>query len=107
MLLHPMVTVGPFCKWEIDFMTCNPTSAGGHKYIIVVVDYFTKWVEAMPTFNCKDDTSSRLFFNHVITRFGVPQQIVSDHDRHFEDAVWTEISTVLKFEHHYYSAYYP
>ena len=41
--LFPIVSVGPFMKWRIDYMTCNPASAGGHKYIIVVVDYFMKW----------------------------------------------------------------
>ena len=47
--LHPVITVSPFAKWGMDFMTCNPHSAGGHAYIIVAVDYFTKWAEAMPT----------------------------------------------------------
>ena len=41
--LHPVIVVGPFTKWGIDFMHCNPTSTRGHDYIIVVVDYFTKW----------------------------------------------------------------
>eukprot|EP00253_Pinus_taeda_P030407 PITA_30407 len=58
--LHPIVTVGPFAKWGIDYMTCNPRSAGGHGYIIVVVDYFTKWAEAMPTLS-EDVTQWRSF----------------------------------------------
>jgi hypothetical protein len=60
-LLHPVITVGPFCKWGIDFMTCNPPSSNGHKYIVVAVDYFTKWVEAMPTFNNTADTATCIF----------------------------------------------
>eukprot|EP00253_Pinus_taeda_P024847 PITA_24847 len=48
--LHPIITVGPFAKWGIDFITCNPHSAGEHAYIILAVYYFTKWAEAMPTF---------------------------------------------------------
>ena len=48
--LHPVVAVGPFAKWGIDFTTCNPPSAAGHHYIIVAVDYFMKWAEAMPTY---------------------------------------------------------
>jgi hypothetical protein len=43
-LLHPVITAGPFCKWGIDFMTCNPPSSNGHKYIVFAIDYFTKWV---------------------------------------------------------------
>jgi hypothetical protein len=71
-LLHLVITAGPFCKWGIDFMTCNPPSSNGHKYIVIVVDYFTKWAEAMPTFNNTTDTTSFFFFNHVISHFGVP-----------------------------------
>ena len=52
--LLPIVSIGPFAKWGIDFMTCNPTLTGGHGYIIVAVDYFTKWPEAMPTLNNTD-----------------------------------------------------
>jgi hypothetical protein len=49
-LLHFVVSIIPFEKWGIDFMQCNPTSVGGHDYIIVAIDYFTKWAKAMPTF---------------------------------------------------------
>ena len=60
-------------------MHCKPTSAGGNGYIIVAVDYFTKWDEAMPTYaeDCK--TVSLFLFNHVISRFGFPQSIFTDH----------------------------
>ena len=37
--LHPIIAVGPFAKWGIDFITCNPHSARGHAYIILAVDY--------------------------------------------------------------------
>eukprot|EP00253_Pinus_taeda_P005692 PITA_05692 len=43
--LHPVVTITHFGKWGIDYMMCNPHLAGGHGYIIVAVDYFTKWAE--------------------------------------------------------------
>jgi hypothetical protein len=66
-------------------MQCNPTSAGGHGYIIVVVDYFTKWVEAIPTFLNDGHTTTLFFFNHIITHFGVPHAIVIDHGSHFKN----------------------
>jgi hypothetical protein len=83
--LHPVVSVGPFANWGIDFMTCHPHSAGGHGYIIVVVDYFTKWAEAMPTFDNTGKTAMLFLFNHVIARFGVPQAIITDHSSHFRN----------------------
>ena len=49
-LLHHVILVGPFSKWGIDFMHCNPTSVGGHVYIIVFINYFTKWVEVIPAY---------------------------------------------------------
>ena len=70
--MHLVITVGPFAKWGIDFMTYNPRSSGGHGYIIVIVDYINKWVEVMPTFNNKGKTPALFFFNHVISQFGVP-----------------------------------
>ena len=70
--LHPIIVVGHFSKWGIDFMHCKPTSAEGHGYIIVAVDYFTKWAEAMPTYAEDGKTASLFLFNHVIARFGVP-----------------------------------
>jgi hypothetical protein len=106
-LLHPVITAGPFCKWGIDFMTCNPPSNNGHKYIVVAVDYFTKWAEAMPTFNNTADTAVRFFFNHVISRFGVPLQLVSDHGKHFENEIFVKLSSRLGFSHEFASPYYP
>jgi hypothetical protein len=70
--LYPIVFIGPFAKWGIDFITRNPRSVKGHGYIIVAMDYFTKWVKAMPTFDNTRKTAALFIFNHIITRFGVP-----------------------------------
>jgi len=53
-------------------MTCNTTSAGGHGYVIVAIDYFTKWAKVMPTLNNSGEMAALFFFNHVVSRFGVP-----------------------------------
>jgi hypothetical protein len=88
-------------------MTCNPPSSNGHKYIVVTIDYFTKWPEDMPTFNNTVDTIVRFFFNHVISRFGVPLQLVSDHGKHFKNEIFVELSSRLGFSHKFASPYYP
>ena len=80
-------------------MHCKPTSAGGHSYIIVAVDYFTKWAEVIPTFFEDGNTSSLFLFNNVIARFGVPQGIVTDHGSHFCNQMMVEISAKLGFRH--------
>ena len=58
-------------------MHCKPTSAGGHGYIIVAMDYFTKWAEAMPTYAEDGKISALFLFNHIIARFGVLHSIVT------------------------------
>jgi hypothetical protein len=78
-LLHPIIAIDPFSKWGIYFMQCKPTSSRGHGYIIIVIDYFTKWAEAMPTFINDGHIVALFIFNHIIARFGVPQAIVTDH----------------------------
>ena len=82
-LLHPIVIVSPFTKWGIDFMDWNPASARWHHHIIMAVDYFTKWVEAIPTIKSKSETTVHFVFNHIITRVGIPREIVTDHGRTF------------------------
>jgi len=60
----------------------------------VVIDYFMKWAEAMPTLKntANTITSFKTFFlNHVITHFGAPKQLVSYHGTHFEHGVFQEL----------------
>ena len=81
--LNLVITVGPFAKWGINYMTYNPRLARGHGYIIVVVDYFTKWAKAIPTYCVDGKMAYQFLFNHIIYRFGVPQAIVTYHGSHF------------------------
>eukprot|EP00253_Pinus_taeda_P017487 PITA_17487 len=105
--LHPVVTVGPFAKWGTDYVTCNPRSVGGHGFIIIIVDYFTKWAEAMPTLTEDGHTAAQFLFNHVISRVGVPQAIVTDHGKHFRNHMMKELTTQLGLKHDSSTPYYP
>jgi hypothetical protein len=69
--MFPIITVGPFTKWWIDYTTFNPSSARGHYYIIVAINYFTKWVEAMPMFKDDGETATLFLFNQIIVRFSI------------------------------------
>jgi hypothetical protein len=102
-----MVSIGPFAKCGIDFMTCHPHSAEGHGYIIVAVDYFMKWAEVMPTFDNTGKTATLFIFNHVIARFGVPQAIVTNHISHFRNFMMSELTKKLVLHHDNSMPYYP
>jgi hypothetical protein len=88
-------------------MTCHPHSTGGHCYIIVVVDYFTKWAKVMPTFDNTGRTATLFIFNHIIARFGVPQAIVTYHGSHFKNFMMSELTEKLGLHHESSTPYYP
>ena len=97
--LQCVIVLGPFSKWGIYFLHCKPASVGGHGYIILAFDYFTKWDEAMPTYAEDGKTATLFLLNHMIARFGVPQAIVTDHGSHFCNQMMAELSAKLGFHH--------
>jgi hypothetical protein len=100
-----IITVGPFTKWGIDYATCNPPSAREHRYIIVAVDYFTKWVEAMPTFKDDGKTTNLFLFNQIIARFNVPREISTDHGSHFQKNMMSKLTSNLGLRQEHSSPY--
>jgi hypothetical protein len=102
-----VIDVGLFTKWGIEFTTCHPASPRGHCYIIVEIDYFTKWVEAMPMFNNDGETMTLFIFNQIVARFGIPKQIVTDHGSHFQNKMMTELTLNLGLRQEHSSPYYP
>jgi hypothetical protein len=48
--LKPVVVLGPFQQWGLDFIgEIHPTSSGQHRWILTITDFFTKWIKAIPT----------------------------------------------------------
>jgi hypothetical protein len=105
--LHRVIIVGPFTKWGVDFMDCNPTLFGGHQHIIMVVDYFTKWAEAMSTVKFNGKNPTLFLFNQIIAQFGIPKEIVTDHSSHFQNEMMKDLSSKLGFKHGHSTPYYP
>jgi transposase InsO family protein len=58
-------------------------SSTGHVYILTATDYFTKWVEAIPTKKANAQVTCEFLMNHIIVRFGIPMKIVSDNASYF------------------------
>ena len=67
----------------------------GNKYVLVVTDYFTRWVEAYPLPNQEAWTVARSFVKEFICRYGVPLQVHTDQGRQFESNLFREICDVL------------
>nr|GEX36518.1 reverse transcriptase domain-containing protein [Tanacetum cinerariifolium] len=92
-------------KKAIDFMGPFPSSQG-NKYILVVVDYLSKWVEAkaLPT---NDARVVCKFLKSLFVRFGTPCAIISDRSTHFCNDQFTKIMLKYGVTHRLATAYHP
>ncbi|KAL6348737.1 hypothetical protein AAG906_029765 [Vitis piasezkii] len=82
MPLNPILIVDIFDVWGIDFMGPFPMSFG-HSYILVGVDYVSKWVEAIPCRSNDHKVVLKFLKDNIFARFGVPKAIISDGGTHF------------------------
>jgi hypothetical protein len=77
--LKPVVVSAPFQQWGLDFIgEIHPPSSGQHRWILTATDYFTKWIEAVPTRSTSHKVIIR-FLEDIISRFGCPSRIVTDN----------------------------
>ncbi|GAV72761.1 rve domain-containing protein/RVT_3 domain-containing protein [Cephalotus follicularis] len=66
----------PFAQWGMDFVGPLPMATGQRKFLIVAVDYFTKWVEAEPLATITEKNTESFVWKSIICRFGVPRTII-------------------------------
>ncbi|XP_071933992.1 uncharacterized protein [Coffea arabica] len=78
----PMIFVEIFDVWGIDFMGPFPSSFG-FLYILLAVDYVSKWVEAKATRTNDSKVVAEFVKSNIFVRFGMPRAIVSDRGTHF------------------------
>ncbi|PWA87837.1 reverse transcriptase domain-containing protein [Artemisia annua] len=94
-----------FDVWGIDFMGPFPSSRG-NKYILVAVDYLSKWVEAkaLPT---NDARVVVKFLKSLFSRFGTPRAIISDRGTHFCNDQFAKVMLKYGVTHRLSTAYHP
>ncbi|GKD71822.1 reverse transcriptase domain-containing protein [Tanacetum coccineum] len=94
-----------FDLWGIDFMGPFPSSRG-NKYILVAVDYLSKWVEAkaLPT---NDARVVVKFLKSLFARFGTPRAIISDRGTHFCNDQFAKVMSKYGVTHRLATAYHP
>ncbi|XP_059068351.1 uncharacterized protein LOC131054285 [Cryptomeria japonica] len=91
--LKPVIVEEPFRKWGIDFIgVINPSSSAGHSYVLIAIDYFTKWVEAIPVKNATSEVESSNMNLITIIRKLVEENQRSWHKALF-DALWANMIT--------------
>ncbi|GKA15437.1 reverse transcriptase domain-containing protein [Tanacetum coccineum] len=72
----------PFYQWGMDILGPLTPSRGGARFVIVAIDYFTKWVEAKPLVKITGKEMIRFVMDNIICRYGLPRIIVTDNRAH-------------------------
>jgi hypothetical protein len=67
----------------MDIVGPLPTAQGNFKFAVVVVEYFTKWIEARPLATITSATIRKFFWQQIICRFGVPKELTVDNGKQF------------------------
>ena len=106
MALNLIIVVEFVDVWGIDFMGPFPISFG-IKYILLAVDYVSKWVEAIPSRTNEAKVFVKFFRENIFARFGMPRAIISDQGTHFNnksfDALQKRYSIVHRLATPYHS----
>ena len=96
-----------FSVWGIDVIGRIASKASnGHEYILVAIDYFTKWVEMASYSILKAKHVAQFIENNIICKYGIWQEIILDNGSHFKGEVGGIIE-LYKIEHHKSSPYWP
>ena len=104
--LNPIPVKGPFHRVAVDVLQL-PLTSSGNKYIVVFMDYLTKWVEAFPTSDQQASTIARLLVEHIICRHGVPEELLSDCGSNFLSDLVLELCSLLGVKKINTSGYHP
>ncbi|XP_067892285.1 uncharacterized protein ervk-19 isoform X1 [Heterodontus francisci] len=91
--LRAPAPAGSFQCLQVDYITLPPCQ--GYTGILVIVDKFSRWVEAVPARNSTANHRAKVLCKDYIPRWGVPVSIDSDQGTHFTGAVCQEVSRLL------------
>jgi hypothetical protein len=105
--LTPMTAPWPFAQWGLDIMGPFPVGRRQLKFLIVGIDYFTKWVEAEPLATIIERNVKGFVWKAIIYRFGILRAFISDNGRQFDNSPFREFYEELGIRNHYSSPSHP
>jgi transposase InsO family protein len=106
--LQPISVQAPFQQWGLDFIgEIHPSSSAQHKWILTTIDYFTKWIEAIPTRQATDAVIIQFIESNILSRFGCPQKIITDNASSFKSKKMIDFCDKYHIKLGHSTAYYP
>ncbi|KHJ97536.1 integrase core domain protein, partial [Oesophagostomum dentatum] len=105
-LLLPIKTSGVFEKVYVDLTGPIRTSASGNKFIIAMIDHFTKYVVAVPLPDCSAVSVAQAIMSECVLKFGAMTQLISDNASYFKGEVISELGRLLRISRYYTTPYH-
>ena len=88
----------PLDRLSADLLGPFPRTARGNRYVLVVTDQFTKWVEIVAIPDQSAETTARVILNEVIARFGSPISVHSDLGGNYKSRIFRELCDLLEIK---------
>ena len=83
--LTPMTASWPFAQWGLDIMGPFLTAVRQLKFLVVGIDYFTKWVEAEALDTITEKNMRNFIWKNIICRYSIPTVFVSNNRKQFDN----------------------
>ncbi|XP_073137227.1 uncharacterized protein [Henckelia pumila] len=106
MPLNPIMIIEIIDSWGIDFMGPFPLSFG-FTYILVAVDYVSKWIEAIACRTNDHKVVIKFLKENIFSRFGIPRAIISDGGSHFINKSFSSLLRKYGITHKVSTPYHP
>lgn len=105
--LTPMPIEDRFSRIHMDILGPLTKTTEGHKYILLVVDSFSKWPEAFPLRTQESTEIAKVLFKEIFCRYGAPYTIVTDRGQNFMSKLITAVCQIFQVTRHFTSSYHP
>jgi hypothetical protein len=93
----------PLQRWGLDLLGPLPPAQGNLKYVVVAVEYFSKWIKAKPLATITSVTVQKFFWQNIVCRFGVPKDINVDNGTQFDAEAFKEFCEQIGTKIHFAS----
>jgi ribonuclease HI len=97
----------PLQRWGLDLLGPLPPAQGNLKYVVVAVEYFSKWIEAKPLATITSATIQKFFWQYIVCRFGVPKAVTVDNGTQFDAETFKDFYDRIGTKIHFASVRYP
>ena len=105
--LNPISSLLPFVQWRLDILGPFPRATGNRRFVLVSVDYFTKWAEAEALANIRDVDVKKVVWKNIVARFGVSDTLISDNGLQFDSRAFRDFCRDLGITNRYSTLAYP